>query len=363
MTTVPVNREKGVLGQRNKDLGAMWTSLPDDHARVFKPHIFYTLSGLPKPQSEDDSDDDPEPDEVLQPEELVKLQELYDEIVCKDKVAKVYAKVAAGMPQGTSLPEFNRKSLKCVDRLHKQSNRMEFGYYLIASGTHAATNGQASEPGWCREYTSHPDMANYLHTKANFSTIFATHTQGLSVNEAVAKQIGHQPTSKPAKQASPGDLLKGNLARKLRSEIDNLLKIESRGFPRGPDPVNLLPSKYPKLELIQLPGSTLTSEKLKIGFDKMTSSTRQLWLNDFLNGKFKIKIKSVPGADEIEAVGGSNIDDDNRESGLAQGNNGLDVGNNNQSPNVGNELNDKYSHEEEEEEEWGGIDLSSFVPL
>ncbi|EGG04654.1 uncharacterized protein MELLADRAFT_88710 [Melampsora larici-populina 98AG31] len=319
---MPNRGQKGVLGQRNKDVGAAWTALPEERRRVFDPQIFYTLSGLPKPINNDDGDEEGE-EIVLQPEELVELQALYDEMVCKDKVAMVYAKVAAGLPQGPPLPEFNRKSLKCVEQLHKQikneSNRMQFAYYLIASTIHAATEGKKSEPGWCREYTSNKDMADYLDRKANFATIFATHIQGLAVNEAVASQIGGKSTS--TKQASPGDILKGKLAGKLRSEIDTLLKIKCNGFPRGPDP---------------------------LGFDKMPTSTRQLWLDDLNKGFFKLKLKSAPDVTE--------------DTETLQDNSHLEEANHPKSPtpNAQNECDDE---DVEEEEEWGGIDMSSMVPF
>ncbi|EGG12201.1 uncharacterized protein MELLADRAFT_102041 [Melampsora larici-populina 98AG31] len=62
---------------------------------------------------------------------------------------------------------------------------------------------------------------------------------------------------------------------------------------------------------------------------------------------------------DIRTLEENNIDEENRASGL-EGNTGLDEGDEGELPNLGNEFNDKDG---EEEEEWGGIDISSFVPL
>ncbi|KAH9818428.1 hypothetical protein DFH28DRAFT_888384, partial [Melampsora americana] len=126
-------------------------------------------------------------------------------------------------------------------------------------------------------------------------------------------------------------------------------------FPRGADPVSLLPKRYPTLELVQLPGSTLTSESLKLGFDKMSSSTRQLWLNDMNNGVFKLKLKSAPD---------HTVDTDTVDTESLQGNNHLNEANNTNSPNAQDEVdNDDGEEEDEWDDEWEGIEILSFLPL
>lgn len=119
---------KDILANRNRKLGKIWKSLPNEHQEVFHPAVFYILSGLTPPPSDsnvnDDDDDDDEHGAVphldLEPEHRAELQALYDALVCKDKVAKEYAKVAAGMGQGPSLPDYNRQSQKCIERIHTQ---------------------------------------------------------------------------------------------------------------------------------------------------------------------------------------------------------------------------------------------------
>lgn len=148
--TVPLKGgQKGILASRNRKLGKIWKSLPKEHQEVFHPSVFYILSGLTPPSSDSDiqDDDDDEENESqalprlnLEPERRAKLQAVYDEIVCKDKVAKEYAKVAAGMGQGPSLPDYNRQSLKCIERLHTQV--MYFTcYYFFFSWFISSDNG------------------------------------------------------------------------------------------------------------------------------------------------------------------------------------------------------------------------------
>lgn len=124
---MPRRGEKGVLGDYNRKTADMWNNLSNIRKKVFNPPIFYRLSGLPSPTSSASSDEDSDDESEginLTTEEQTELQVLYDEMVCTAKVAKVYAKVAAGIPEGPSLPDFNRKSLKCVQKLHNQVGAM-----------------------------------------------------------------------------------------------------------------------------------------------------------------------------------------------------------------------------------------------
>ncbi|EGG10014.1 uncharacterized protein MELLADRAFT_95107 [Melampsora larici-populina 98AG31] len=298
---MPRRGEKGVLGERNRQTSAIWKSLTREQKRVFHPPIFYSLSGLPRPPSNNDSDDDDDADITLTPEERSQLQQLYDEMVSTSKVSSVYAKVAAGIPQGgTSLPDYNQRSLKCVKKLHNQieteSNHMDFAYYFLAASNHALTQGSSQAPGWCQEFTSHDQMSAFFEEKCNFPTVFASHVQGLSVNAVIATEIGRRTTNNSIK-VSNGDKVKGDLAKQLRTLLvltnpntpENTIKCKTLGFPRGPDPFTLLPQKGYPVELIQLPGSTLPREILKLGFNAMNSK-RSLWLNDLNAGLFTMKM-------------------------------------------------------------------------
>lgn len=45
---------------------------------------------------------------------------------------------------------------------------MDFGYYFLASSTHPATGGNPADPGWCKEFTSNDELADYVRSKSNF---------------------------------------------------------------------------------------------------------------------------------------------------------------------------------------------------
>ncbi|KAH9810641.1 hypothetical protein DFH28DRAFT_1085576 [Melampsora americana] len=225
---------KGILAAQNRKLGKIWTAMPLERQKVFEPSVFYTLSGLVHRLGDDDDESDVEKVE-LEPEELAKLQGFYDELVCQDKVAKEYAKVAAGKG-GPTLPDYNRKSLKCIERIHSdienEANNMEFSYYLLACSTHASTDSSSGKPGWAREFTSHNEMAAYVNKKSNFARVFAAHAQGLSVAEVVAQTVGanFMSNSRKVRKTDPGDIVKADLALLLRGSFSALLGKE-QGFP------------------------------------------------------------------------------------------------------------------------------------
>lgn len=84
---------------------------------MFDPPTFYLLSGLPHPNPGKKHN---HISIELTSEEREELEALYDTLVCIEKVKSVYAKISAGIPEGPSLPDFNKKSEKCVERLHAQ---------------------------------------------------------------------------------------------------------------------------------------------------------------------------------------------------------------------------------------------------
>ncbi|KAH9807639.1 hypothetical protein DFH28DRAFT_1089131 [Melampsora americana] len=290
---MPPKGGKGILAKRNRDLGKIWTALPEEQHIVFHPAVFYRLSGLsPPPQEDIDNEDEEEDIFSLNPTELAQAQVLYDKVVNKEKVAKEFAKAAAGFPHGPSLPDYNRQSLKCIERLHSQleneSNNMSFAYYLLACSTYASSERSNAAPGWCREFTSHEEMALYVNKKSNLSTVFAARAQGLSVAEVVAQTIGGSVmlSSEKARKPDPGDKVKSDLAGLLRPIFSKLIG-KDQGFPRCPNPESVLLETY-NIKIIQLPGSTLPKDVLKLGFNGM-NSRRSLWLSDVQNNLFRLQ--------------------------------------------------------------------------
>ncbi|KAH9813474.1 hypothetical protein DFH28DRAFT_896353 [Melampsora americana] len=305
--------QKGILANRNRKLGQIWKALPNEHQEVFNPSVFYTLSGLAPPSGE--TDDDVEAEQVqrleLEPEHRGKLQALYDDLVCKDKVAKEYAKVAAGIGSGPSLPDYNRQSLKCIEcintQIENEAKNMDFSYYLLACSTHASTEASSASPGWCREFTSQDEMVVYVNTKSNFARVFAACAQGLSVAEVVAQTIGSTVMSntQKARKTDPGDLVKRDLAALLRTAFSTLIG-KDQGFPRGPDPVSILRDNF-DIKIIQMPGSKLTSNALKLGFNRMNSG-RNLWLEDIKANLFRMEKITKPNLTTEDDIHGNESD-------------------------------------------------------
>ncbi|KAH9809609.1 hypothetical protein DFH28DRAFT_904505 [Melampsora americana] len=304
--------QTGILANRNWKLGQIWKALPNEHQEVFNPSVFYTLSGLTPASGETDADDEAEQVRLeLEPEHWGQLQALYDDLVCKDKVAKEYAKVAAGIRSGPSLPDYNRQSLKCIERIHTQieneANNMDFSYYLLACSTHASTEASLASPGWCREFTSHDEMAVYVNTKSNFARVFASCAQGLSVAEVFAQTIGStlMSNTQKAQKTDPGELVKRDLAALLRTAFSTLIG-KDQGFPRGPDPVSILRDNF-DIKIIQIPGSKLTSNALKLGFNRMNSG-RNLWLEDIKANMFRMEKITKPNLTTEDDIHGNESD-------------------------------------------------------
>ncbi|KAH9806973.1 hypothetical protein DFH28DRAFT_1090373 [Melampsora americana] len=272
--------QNGVLSSRNKILGDLWNSLPDRHQEVFLPHIFHALSGLSYSHQGNKLDNEEEKEKSnieFEPGERQELQALYDKIVWKEKVAKEYSKAVKGIPPATTLPDYNRQSLKSIERLSNQiedeSKNMGFDYYLLACSTHSSTK------------TSLEEMSKYVNKKSNFATMFA---EGLSVGEIVAETIGvNGMLTERARKADAGDVVKTQLALALRQRMTALLGYEI-GFPCGPNPEGILLDKGYNLKILQLPGSKLLPETLKLGFTAM-NSCRSLWLDDINQNLFKLK--------------------------------------------------------------------------
>lgn len=111
---------------------------------------------------------------------------------------------------------------------------MDFAYYLLASSTNIQTQSDdSSSPGWCLEFTSHQDMADYVRKQANFPIIFGIHTQGRSADGVVADvdataktatSTTNQTTSTTAvDQKQTVDHVKGELGRALRQLLGKTL--------------------------------------------------------------------------------------------------------------------------------------------
>ncbi|EGG10253.1 uncharacterized protein MELLADRAFT_103636 [Melampsora larici-populina 98AG31] len=103
--SVPPSGQPAKLAERNKIIGNKWTSLPDMEQLVYDPTIFFTLSGLPLPKKVKPV--------KLSSADCDELQILYDESVSSNKVSKVYANVAAGIPDVKVIGDCPKKGFPC----------------------------------------------------------------------------------------------------------------------------------------------------------------------------------------------------------------------------------------------------------
>ncbi|KAH9807193.1 hypothetical protein DFH28DRAFT_1089888 [Melampsora americana] len=186
-----------VLGGRNPMLA--------NQRSVFDPWVCYTLSGLLAPTSDVNSDDAKNGTLNLSPEDSSK---------------------------------YNQLSLKCIEKLHTQIqnvvNHMDFGYCFLASSTNDATAGDSVDPGWCKEFTSNEEFADYARSKANFPAIFAAQTQGMLVDKVIDSTNGKaEKMQMKGKRVDPGDKVEGGL------QHCKVLKFVPPGFPCGPNPEKL----------------------------------------------------------------------------------------------------------------------------
>ncbi|EGG09320.1 uncharacterized protein MELLADRAFT_71263 [Melampsora larici-populina 98AG31] len=66
-------------------------------------------------------------------------------------------------------------------------------------------------------------MAEYVSTKSNFPVIFAARTQGASVEEAIASDIGPKSKLNLPKPKQAADIVKSKLSSALRSQLGESL--------------------------------------------------------------------------------------------------------------------------------------------
>jgi hypothetical protein len=97
---------------------------------------------------------------------------------------------------------------------------MDFAYYFLAATTHVDTQAPSNSmmAGWCTEYTSNKEMAEYVQTKSNFPVIFSAHVQGCAVEKVVSLATGRKPRDNKAAPRK-ADEIKGELVANLRHDL------------------------------------------------------------------------------------------------------------------------------------------------
>ncbi|KAH9815234.1 hypothetical protein DFH28DRAFT_893479 [Melampsora americana] len=281
------------LGDYNRATGDKWSELDADQRAVFEHTLLLALAGIPDLAADhvesDDDDDEQGDEEVLVPEvtQLTDEEErcyrpIYEQFVNHNKVV---ARFGASGP-GISDAKFTRRSLRCIQKyqcdLIADSHRHKFDFWLVASSSVPPL--QPSTLTWCKVTTMLPVMTKWVTQKANFPTIFGPVSQGTSLIQAVSLATGSQVVKSQSRK-NKSDTEKVSLGNELIQLLTNTIGERPRGLPRGPNIDKTLAARkdYP-VRIVQLPGSTLTSEDLAKGFVEMNVAGRRRWKHD-LNAK------------------------------------------------------------------------------
>ncbi|KAH9808473.1 hypothetical protein DFH28DRAFT_1099651 [Melampsora americana] len=297
----PKGAEEGgvMLGDRNVKNGQHWRALSHDERAVFDPIIFYALAGVPNPLLDsdsiedtvgDDQDDQNHTGDSFVPVPTVhKLTVEEDELyrpIFEQKVDLKKVERELGNPStGPSNSQLQRRSKSAIEKIAHQlsceAHRFDFAYYLVATST--VTPNKSADLGWLKQYTTHPQVATWANKTCHLATVFATYAQGESMAKAIASVNRKEKRPRSTKQ-QPSDKAKVNLGRLLAA-----LTRKTLGY--------IPPQSALPISVILAEGSRLTYQELKVGFKKMRVAARLEWINDIIDGHFRL-VKLKVGSDE-----------------------------------------------------------------
>ncbi|PLW30858.1 hypothetical protein PCANC_17591 [Puccinia coronata f. sp. avenae] len=274
--------------ERNKKLGASWQLLTADQKNVFDARVFAFFSKLPinlenhttniNGNSNCDDDDDEPLDEPLTTEEKEFYKPLYEDLVNHKKVELV---LAQGPTQDSAIPP---QALQQVTRLNEKlftvANSYNLTFYSLA-----ATRSPGAGSFW-KEFSNDASWLNVTKNEWNAKQTFEAYSHGRAIQEIV-EEIS--PDGKPpAKKAKKANCIRRTLRIELNQLLAQALGRTKAKFPMQKDPSTTLTKTHPTLRIHQTKSSTLRSEDLVVGLEKMLDYYRQKWLADIRNGDFQI---------------------------------------------------------------------------
>ncbi|PLW28120.1 hypothetical protein PCANC_13478 [Puccinia coronata f. sp. avenae] len=219
----------------------------------------------------DDDDDEP-----LTTEEKELYKPLYEDLVNHEKVELV---LAQGPTQDSVIPP---QALRQVTRLNEElitvANSYNLTFYSLAA---TCSPGAGS---FCKGFSNDVSWLNVTKTEWNAKQTFEAYSHGRAIQEFVE---GISPDGEPpAKTEKSADRIR----RTLRIELNQLLALgrTKAKFPMQKDPSTTLTTTHPTLRIHQTKSSTLRSEDLVVGLEKMLDYYRQKWLADIRNGDVQI---------------------------------------------------------------------------
>ncbi|EGG06491.1 uncharacterized protein MELLADRAFT_71919 [Melampsora larici-populina 98AG31] len=167
-------------------------------------------------------------------------------------------------------------------------------YYIIAC------SNNNSGKGWCREYTSRDEIAQWVGTKAQMQHIFPLYCQHEATIEQVkANAAANNPPAKNKKPKNQSDMDKAELVGLLNQLLVNIIGDPDKVFPKIPNPVQALKDRKIPVTIERTSDSTMTPEEFEKGFNGMDTKARRHWISDIKTGKFIIKKQVIQPCNQV----------------------------------------------------------------
>ncbi|KAH9809375.1 hypothetical protein DFH28DRAFT_1188896 [Melampsora americana] len=296
-----------MLTVRNQENSRTYQALSDDEYNVFTAPVFYALGGYPDYSAVTITEDVFGDSSILipevpklSPEDEAQYRPIYEKLVDLKKVAKDRE---INTPAASSQKE-ERRSLQCFKKTAQQLARdhqlLGIDYYIIACSNSDSGNG------WCREYTSRDEMAEWVSKKAQFQTVFPLYCQHGSTFDAIKEVLAGSKNTTVAQASKPknqSDIDKHDLRSKLNELLKDVVgeaRYPSRGFPQVPNPLDAIKDRQIPVIVERATDSALSVADFNKGFSAMDTKARRNWLADIKNGKFKLKLLDLPGSSEVQ---------------------------------------------------------------
>ncbi|KAH9812934.1 hypothetical protein DFH28DRAFT_897985 [Melampsora americana] len=301
-----------MLTARNEANSKTYQALDDDEYNVFTAPVFYALGGYPDYSAVTITDDVFGDSSILIPEvpklnpqDEARYRPIYEKLVDLKKVARDRE---LNTPAASSQRE-ERRSLQCLKKIAQQLARdhqlVGIDYYIIACSNSDAGNG------WCREYTSRDEMAEWVCRKAQFQRVFPLFCQHGSTFESIQEVLAAAKNSTVAQTQKPknqSDIDKHTLRLKLNELLKATVgeaRYPTRGFPQVSNPLDAIKDRQIPIVVERATDSALSVADFNKGFTAMDTKARRNWLGDIDNGKFKLRLLELPDSSEAQPAGGT----------------------------------------------------------
>ncbi|EGG03946.1 uncharacterized protein MELLADRAFT_89771 [Melampsora larici-populina 98AG31] len=297
---LPERDNKDEWVARNQKMADEWAQLSKDEQNIFRDPYFFALAGIPDYSThvidtEETVEDDPAngvnvqqfdasttPATVhqLSESDKEKYQPIFNKLVNVDKVHMCHGKPEP-LP---SIATLQKRSLLAVRKAHQDfaviCQRNQISYYL----TTASCGGVN---GWSQTFSNDVDFAKWALDKCHVPTKFANYVHGKDAVQEIKKKT---PQASNARRSQ------------LTMLLNNLMRAHARGIPKVPDPVSYIQTKRWKVQIVQKPGSSLSSQDLLVGHRKATDSIVKAWIKDIQDKNFVLEALSESEINQQDAT-------------------------------------------------------------